>query len=54
MKKPEDWIEEWEKMNEEFAEEYPAFSLNIPTVEETKQWLSIVSQGRQTDQGELH
>ena len=52
-KKPEEWIEEWEKMNEEFVEEYPAFILNIPTVEQTEKWLSIVSPGRQTNQGEL-
>ena len=40
MKKPEDWIKEWEEMNKELKEDYALF-LNIPTVEETQKWMDL-------------
>lgn len=40
MKKtPEQWIEEWTKLNEELIEDDCALTLNIPTVEQTKKWM---------------
>ena len=40
MKKTaEQWIEEWEKVNEELIEEGCALFLRIPTVEQTKKWM---------------
>jgi len=36
----EDWISEWEGMQEEFVEEGTMFSLDIPSVEKTKEWMA--------------
>ena len=36
----EDWISEWEGMNEEFIEEDTMFRLDIPSVEKTKEWMA--------------
>lgn len=36
----EDWISEWEEMQEEFVEEGTMFKLDIPSVEKTKEWMA--------------
>jgi len=36
----EDWISEWEEMQEEFIEEGTMFRLDIPSVEKTKEWMA--------------
>lgn len=38
-RKAEDWIREWEGMQEEFIEEGTMFSLQIPSVEKTQEWM---------------
>ena len=39
-RKAEDWISEWEGMNDEFIEEDTMFRLDIPSVEKTKEWMA--------------
>ena len=36
----EDWIEEWEGMQEEFVKDDFMFRLSIPSVERTKEWMA--------------
>jgi hypothetical protein len=38
-RKAEDWISEWEGMQEEFIEEGTMFRLDIPSVEKTQEWM---------------
>ncbi len=38
-KKAEDWISEWEGMQEEFIEEGTMFKIQIPSVEKTQEWM---------------
>ena len=38
-KKAEDWIKEWNKMDEEFVEEGTMFRLDIPSVKRTEEWM---------------
>ncbi len=37
---PEEFIEQWEKMQKEFIEEDTMFRLDIPSVERTKEWMA--------------
>jgi len=38
-RKAEDWIREWEGMQEEFIEEGTMFRVDIPSVEKTQEWM---------------
>ena len=38
-RKAEDWIREWEGMQEEFIEEGTMFRVTIPSVEKTQEWM---------------
>jgi len=38
-RKAEDWISEWEGMQEEFIEEGTMFRVTIPSVEKTQEWM---------------
>ena len=40
FKKPDYYLEQWNLMNQELAEEGTPFSINIPTMEEVKKWLN--------------
>jgi hypothetical protein len=35
----EHYIKQWESMNEEFLKEGLPFTINIPTIEQTQEWL---------------
>ena len=37
---PEDFIEDWKGMQEEFIREGTEFKLYIPSVEKTKEWMA--------------
>ena len=39
-RKAEDWISEWNGMNDEFIEEDTMFRLDIPSVEKTEEWMA--------------
>jgi len=39
-RKAEDWISEWNEMNDEFIEEDTMFRLDIPSVEKTEEWMA--------------
>ena len=39
-RKAEDWISEWEGMQEEFIEEGTMFRVTIPSVEKTQEWMN--------------
>ena len=38
-RKAEDWISEWKGMNDEFIEEDTMFRIQIPSVEQTQEWM---------------
>ena len=38
-RKAEDWISEWKGMNDEFIEEDTMFRIQIPSVENTQEWM---------------
>jgi len=38
-RKAEDWISEWEGMQEEFIEEGTMFRVTIPSIEKTQEWM---------------
>jgi len=39
-RKAEDWISEWNGMNDEFIQEDTMFRLDIPSVEKTEEWMA--------------
>ena len=38
-RKAEDWISEWKGMNDEFIEEDTMIRIQIPSVEQTQEWM---------------
>tara|TARA_Y100000996_G_C22266259_1_gene538050 strand:+ start:293 stop:499 length:207 start_codon:yes stop_codon:yes gene_type:complete len=45
---PDYYLEQWKLMNQEMAEEGTPLSINIPTMEEVKEWLKRDALSNQT------